>query len=217
MSSIDDQLDAITDAHLLYLEGEGPAPDLTTLAPELRDEALMRVRLLEASWGAVLEAPTEDPIAVRFGFDRAGQTITVNGRRVAQLRKATGMDFQTLLGLVTAAGGDITAANLFRLEQSSASNVDQPTASALVAALHTTMADLGATATDVATDRVGLFLSGPGFTDIIDDWARQFGRPTSEVRTTVTERLLAVQYRAEDVTDEHLIEIVMTILDSLEP
>ena len=217
MSSIDDQLDAIVDAHLLYLEGDGPAPDLTALTPELRDEALVRVRLLEASWGAVLEVPTEDPIAARLGFDRTGQTITLNGRRVAQLRKATGMDFESLLGLVTAAGGDITAANLFRLEQSSAADVDQPTASALVAALHTTMADIEAAATDAATDRVGLFLSGPGFANIIDDWARKFGRPTSEVRTTVTERLLAVQYRAEDIRDEHLIEIVKTILGSLEP
>lgn len=217
MSNIDEQLDAIIDAHLRYLEGDGPAPDLTTLAPELRDEAIARVRLVEASWGAIPDLPTEDPIARRFGFDRAGQTITVNGRRVAQLRKATGMGFDTLLGLVTAAGGDITAANLLRLEQNSSASVAQPTASAIVAALHTTLADIEPTTTSAATDRVRSFLSGPRFVDLIDDWANRHGRPTSEVRTTVTERLLAVQYRAEDVTDEHLIEIVQTILDSLEP
>ncbi len=33
----------------------------------------------------------------------------------------------------------------------------------------------------------------------------------------MTERVLAVQYRADEVTDEHLIEIVQTILNSLEP
>lgn len=217
MNNIDDQLDAIIDAHLRHLEGDGPAPDLVTLAPELRDEAQARIRLLEASWGAVLEVPTEDPVARRFGFDRAGQTITVNGRRVAQLRKGTGMAFDTLLGLVTAAGGDITAAKLFRLEQNSSADVAQPTASAIVAALHTTLADIETTTTSAATDPVRLFLSGRRFADIIDDWAGRFGRPASEVRTIVTERVLAVQYRANDVTDEHLIEIVQTILDSLEP
>jgi hypothetical protein len=217
MSNIDNQLDAIVDAHVRYLEGDGPAPDLSTLAPELRDEALARVQLLEASWGAVLEVPSEDPVARRFGFDRAGQTITVNGRRVAQLRKATGMEFDTLLGLVTAAGGDITAAILFRLEQNSSADVAQPTASAIVAALQTTLADIETTTTSTATDPVRLFLSSPRFAEIIDDWAYRFGRLASEVRITVTKRVLAVQYRAEDVTDEHLTEIVQTILHSLEP
>ena len=216
MSNIDDQLDAIIDAHLRYLEGDGPAPDLAALAAELRAEAHARVRLLEASWGAAVEVAAEDPVARRFGFDRAGQEVTIDGRRVAQLRKAAGMELDALLGRVTAAGGNITAGNLFRLEQNSSATVTQPIASAIVAALHTTLAELE-TAEHPASNPVYLFLSGPRFADIIDDWARRFGGQSSEVRAVVTDKVLAVQYRAEDVSDDHLAEVVQAILDSLVP
>lgn len=216
MSNIDDQLDAIIDDHLRYLEGDGPAPDLTTLAPELRDEAQARVQLLEAFWGASIEVPTEDPVARRFGFDRAGQAITIDGHRVAQLRKAARMDLDALLGLVTAAGGDITPGNLFRLEQNRSATVSQPVGSAIVAALHTTLAELETTADSPASDPMRRFLSGPRFSDIIDDWAGRSGRQVDEVRSLVTGKALAAQYRAEDVTDDHLAEIVQAILANLE-
>ena len=88
MSNIDDQLDPIIDAHLRYLGGEGPAPDLTSLPDDIRQEAQARVALLEASWGTGLEPPADDPVGRRFGFDRVGQEIAVDGRRVAALRKA---------------------------------------------------------------------------------------------------------------------------------
>jgi hypothetical protein len=216
MSNIDDQLGTLIDAHLRYLEGDGPAPDLMAVAPELRDEAHARIRLLEASWGAVVEVPAEDPVARRFGFDRAGQEITIDGRRVAHLRKAAGMDLDALLGRVTVAGGGITAGDLFRLEQNSSATVTQPVASAIVAALHTTLAELD-TADHPSSDPVRQFLSGPRFADIIDDWADRFGRQSSEVRAVVARKVLAVQYRAEDVSDEHLAEVVRAVLDSLEP
>lgn len=216
MSNTDSQLDTIVDAHIRFLEGEGPEPDLTTLAPELRDEAQARLQLLEASWGATIEVPADDPVARRFGFDRAGQTIAIDGRRVAQLRKAAGMDLATLVGLVTSAGGDVTARDLFRLEQSRSASTSQPVASAIVAALHTTLTKLEATANDAARSPMRLFLSGPRFSDIIDDWAGRFGRPSDEVRSLVTGKALAAQYRADDVSDDHLAEIIQAILASLE-
>ena len=216
MSNTDSQLDTIIDAHIRFLEGEGPAPDLTSLAPELRDEALARVQMLEVSWGAIIEVPADDPVASRFGFDRAGQAIAINGRRIAQLRKAAGLDLDVLLGLVTAAGGDISAGSLFRLEQERSATVSQPVASAIVAALRTSLAELEATAGSTASNPMRMFLTGPRFSDIIDDWAGRFGRPSDEVRSLVTDRALATQYRAEDVTDDHLAEIVKAILASLE-
>jgi hypothetical protein len=126
------------------------------------------------------------------------------------------MDLDMLLSLVTAAGGDITPADLFRLEQRSSASVSQPTASAIVAALHATLADIEP-APSTEAGRVDSFLSSLRFADLIDDWANRHGRPTSEVRAAVTRQVLAVQYRADDVTDEHLVEIVQTILDSLDP
>lgn len=217
MSNIDDQLDAIIDAHLRYLEGDGPAPDLTTLAPDLRDEALVRVRLLEASWDSAVELPADDPVARRFGFDRAGEQITIDGRRVAQLRKAAGMDLNALHAMITTAGGDLTVGNLFNLEQNTTATVTQPVASAIVAALHTNLTELEVLADVPATDPVRRFLAGPRFAELIDDWAGQFGRKVDEVRNLVTPKVIAAQYRADDVTEDHLAAIVQTILDDLEP
>jgi hypothetical protein len=126
------------------------------------------------------------------------------------------LDLDGLLGLVTAAGGNITAGSLFRLEQNRSATVPQPVASAIVAALHTTLEQLEA-ADSSATDPVRLFLSGPRFADLIDDWAGRFGGQHDELRALVTSKVLAVQYRAEDISDDHLAEIVQAILDSLEP
>lgn len=217
MRNTEDQLDVIIGVHLRYLEGDGPAPDFTTLAPELRNEAQARVQVLEAAWGASIEVPTEDPVARRFGFDRSGQVIAIDGRRIAQLRKAARMDLNVLLGLITAAGGEISAGNLFRVEQNRAATVSQPVASAIVAALHTTLAEIETTDGGPESDPMRVFLSGPRFSDIIDDWARRFSRQVDEVRSLVAGRALAAQYRAEDVTDDHLAEIVRAILASLEP
>jgi hypothetical protein len=216
MSNIDDQLDPIIDAHLRHLEGDGPAPDLTSLPDDLREEALARVALLEAMWGTQITAPTDDPVARRFGFDRAGETIAVDGRRVAALRKAAGYDLAGLLSRVTSAGGDIVIGALFRLEQNDSTPLPQPTASALVAALGATLAAIEASA-DLDLGAVRAFLDSPAFYDLVDTWAAEHQRARDEVRGVVTERVLAVQYRAEDVTTEHLTTIVQTILDSLEP
>jgi len=217
MSNIDDQLDAIIDAHLRFLEGDGPAPDLTTLTPDLRDEALVRVRLLEASWDSAVELPADDPVARRFGFDRAGEQITIDGRRVAQLRKAAGMDLNALHAMITAAGGDLTVGNLFNLEQNTTATVTQPVASAIVAALHTNLTELEVLADVPGTDPVRQFLAGPRFAQLIDDWAGRFGRTVDEVRNLVTPKVIAAQYRADGVTEDHLAAIVQTILDDLEP
>lgn len=216
MSNIDDQLDPIIDAHLRHLEGDGPAPDLTSLPDDLREEAQARVALLEALWGTQITAPADDPVARRFGFDRPGETIAVDGHRVAALRKAAGYDLAQLLSRVTAGGGDIAIGALFRLEQSDLTPLRQPTASALVAALGTTLAAIEAAA-DIDLGAVRAFLDSPAFYDLVDTWAAEHQRERDEVRAVVEERVLAAQYRAEDVTTEHLTTIVQTILDSLEP
>jgi hypothetical protein len=216
MSNIDDQLEPIIDAHLRHLEGDGPAPDLTSLPDDLRQEVQARVALLEATWGTRLEPPADDAVARRFGFDRAGQDIAVDGRRVAALRKAAGYDLGELLSRVAAAGGEINAGALFRLEQSSSTPLAQPTASALVAALSTTLADIEAAA-DLDLGAVRAFLDSPEFYGIVDSWAAEHRRERDEVRSLVEERVLAVQYRAEDVTVDQLMAIVRAILDALEP
>ncbi len=216
MSNIDDQLEPIIDAYIRHLEGDGPAPDLTSLPDDLRQEAQDRIALLEATWGTRLEPPADDPVSRRFGFDRVGRDIAVDGRRVAALRKAAGYDLGELLSRATAAGGDISAGALFRLEQTASTPLAQPTASALVAALSTTLADIEAT-DDIDLGAVRAFLDGPEVYDLIDGWAAEHRRERDEVRRVVEERVLSAQYRAEDVTVDQLTAIVRTILDSLEP
>lgn len=216
MSNIDDQLDPIIDAHLRHLEGDGSAPDLTALPDDLREEAQARVALLDAMWGAQIIPPDDDPVARRFGFDRAGETIAIDGHRVAALRKTAGLNLAELLARVTAAGGDIVIGALFRLEQSDSTPLNQPTASALVAALDTTLAAIQASAgIDLGAARA--FLDSPAFYDLVDTWAAEHQRERDQVRSVVKERVLALQYRAEDLTTDHLSAIVETILDSLEP
>ncbi len=215
MDNINDPLDALIDAHLHHLEGEAAAPDLADLPADLQAKATARIALLEACWGVSLEPPEEDPVARRFGFDRAGKAITIDGSRVASYRKATGIDLKELLARVETAGGRIAPGALYRLEQSRSTSLDQPTASALVAALKVALADIEA-AGQSGPARIRAFLDGPPFHQLIDDWAGTYGRDRTEVRREVARQVVAAQYRAEDVTDDQLIEMVQAILETLE-
>jgi hypothetical protein len=218
MNNIDDQLDAVTDAYLSHLEGAGPAPSLDDLPAQLRDEARARVQMLDAMWGAHIDDRTlaDDPVARRFGFDRAGEDVFIDGRRVAALRKAVGLDLKELHARVTTAGGDIAPMALFQLEQSTSTPVSQPTASALVAALDTSLNELEA-APSVDFDVIRAFLDGPEFDELIATWVEEHERDPARVRPVVAERMLASQFRAADVTTEHLLDIARAILRSLEP
>ena len=116
MRDIDDQLDAIIDAQLRHLEGDGPAPDLAELTEEVRTEAIARIAVLETLWSQSVEEDS-DPVAQRFGFDRPGETITIDGRKVAAIRKAAGIDLKELFVRMQTAGASINAGALYRVEQ----------------------------------------------------------------------------------------------------
>lgn len=217
MSNIDDELDTIIDAYLNYLEGNGPEPRLDTIPADLRNEAQARLRIVDAMWATHTEdrTLTNDPVAQRFGFDKSGETIFVNGRRVAALRKSAPMDLKELRAKITAAGGDITAMALLNLEQNTSTPVPQPTASALVAALDTTLPEIAARPASDA-DPVQAFLASPAFDELIASWAADHDRDPATVRPIVTNQLQVAQFRAIDVTDEQLLDITRAILHKLE-
>lgn len=217
MSNTDGELDGITDAYLRFLEGGGPRPSLDSLPANLRDEAQARMRIIDAMWGAQVVAPTvaDDPVARRFGFNRAGQQVFIDGRQVAALRKRAGLDLKELLARVTAAGGDIAAMALLQLEQSRSTPVSQPTASALVAALDTLLAGIEA-APDMDYDDIRRFLDGPELGELIARWAAENDDDPLRARSVVAERMLVTQFRAADVTTDHLLDIARAILRSLE-
>jgi transcriptional regulator with XRE-family HTH domain len=218
MSNIDDELDTLIENYLNFLEGEGPAPQLDDLPASVRDEARARIRLVDSMWGAQVDdrSLSEDPVARRYGFERAGQNVSVDGRRVAALRKAAGLDLKALLARVTAAGGDITPMALLQLEQSESAAVSQPTVSALVAALDVSLDEVEARAS-VDLDAVREFLNSPEFDELIQAWTAEHAQDPEGVRPLVVERVLTSQFRASDFTTAHLVDIVRAVLRSLEP
>lgn len=218
MSTIEEQLDALTDAYLAYLDGSGPAPSLDGLSADVRAEAAARLALLDAMWGAgVPRRPLhDDPVARRFGFDRAGDDIEIDGRKVSTVRKAAAIELKDLTTMVNNGGGDTSTFALLQLEQSDAVTVPQPTASALAAALGVGLHDFEA-ASGVDFDAVRTFLDSPAFDELIASWAAEHNRPAAPVRKIVADRMLVSQFRATDVSPEQLLEIARAILRTLEP
>lgn len=179
-------------------------------------EAVTNLRGYLTTAHTEIPSPSEDPVARRFGFHRAGQDITIDGRKIASLRKSAGIDLKDLATRVATGGGTIAPGHLFRLDQGSPVLVSQPTASALVAALNTSFAEIEA-AVDNPSDPTRRFLDSPAFEDIVKNWADEHDRNATEVMPVVADRVLAAQYRADDVTAQQLLAIINSILDNLEP
>jgi transcriptional regulator with XRE-family HTH domain len=218
MSNIEDDLDAVTDAYLTYLEGGGPAPSLEELPVQLRDEARARLQLVDAMWGAEIDGDplADDSVARRFGFDRTGEHVHIDGRRVAARRRAAHLELKELLARVITAGGDIAPMALLQLEQSSSTPVSPSTASALVAALDTSLADIEA-ARSIDFDGIRAFLDSPEFDELIATWAAEHDQDPTRVGSVVAERMLVSQFRAAAVTVDQLLDIARAILRSLDP
>lgn len=216
MSNIDDRIGAIIDAYLAFREGTSDAPTLDGLDPAERAEAAARIELLDTLWGAgAPQEPLDDPVARRFGFDRPRQDITVNGTKIAALRKRQGIVLQGLAEMVNNGGGEVNTRVLLDLEQRPAVPVPQRTASALAAALRVSVADFEAAATgDI--DVVRAFLASPAFNELIASWAAEHHHEPGPVRRDVSERVFAAQFRAADVTAEQLLDIARAILRRLE-
>ncbi len=218
MSTIEEQLDAIIDAYLAYLDGSGPAPSLDELSTGVRAEAAARLALLDAMWGAAVprRPPHDDPVARRFGFDRAGYDIEIDGRKVSALRKAAAIELKDLTTMVNNGGGDTSTFALLQLEQSGAVTLPQRTASALAAALGVDLHDFEAAA-DVDFDAIRTFLDSLDFDELIASWAAEHDRDPEPVRKIVADRIRISQFRAAGVTHEQLLDIARAILRTLDP
>lgn len=66
----DDRLDDIVDAHLQFLRGTGPPPDLSNLHEETRSEVLRLLETVDALADSLPQSPSfdEDPVAIRLGL-----------------------------------------------------------------------------------------------------------------------------------------------------
>jgi hypothetical protein len=66
----DPRMDDVVEAHLRYLRGEGPKPDLSSLSDAERDAVAQMLDLVEAMADSLPPSPPldEDPVAVRLGL-----------------------------------------------------------------------------------------------------------------------------------------------------
>lgn len=212
-----DPIEQLVTEYLLYLDGEGERPELDDIPYAARAEAAARLHLLDGLRAASVEAPpgAADRIARTLGFDRAGGRIAVSGPSLKRARDAKGMTLKDIAAAATAAGTPTRTADLLRVESAPSTPLDQELATVLVAILNTSV---DAVEDDFPEDMTAMrtFLDGPRFEAMIADWSSEHGREVDHTRTTVRDRALATQYRAKDITEDQIVDLIRAILRSLE-
>lgn len=208
-------IEAFITSYVLYLDGEGPRPELDDLDSADRPEAAARVRLLEAARPVAPPEGALDRIARQFGFDRAGARITVSGKKFKAARVRSKLDLKAIAAASTEAGMPIRSNDLLTLETKGEMDFDQELVSVLVAILGTTVEAIESDFT-TEMDAVRAFLASPRFDRLLQEWLAEHTYDPAELRREVSDRVLATQLRAEDVVEAQLVELVRAILRSFE-
>lgn len=212
------EIDDIIEEYLRYLDGHGDRPNLDGLSPEDRAVAAERIELIDALRLPPLPDPEDDPIARALGFDRPNEIFVVNGRTIAARRSEIGLKVSQLVKMITNAGGTITRQALFRLEQDTAAEIDQPLASALAAALEVPISRFEIPhMAGQRPNRIQQIMEMPSAREEIFGWAKLHGRDVVSTRRLVQQRLSATRFRADDELDEpSALELVRAVLAALE-
>lgn len=213
--SDEQRLDDIITAYILFLDGEGPRPDLDRLTPEDRDEAAARIQLLDAAAASQTPAGAVDRLARTFGFDRQGTRITLSGPKFKRARQQRNLELKTIAADAAAAGAAIRTSDLLRLETSDGIPFDQETVTILVAILDTSLEEIESDF-DHDMSQVQAFLNSSAFDAVLEEWLAEHDRDPVEIREQVTDRILAARFRAADVTEEQLLDFVRAILRTFE-
>lgn len=216
-SNQNDPIEQLVTEYLLHLDGEGERPELADIPHAARAEAAARLHLLDGLRAASVEAPpgAADRIARTLGFDRAGGRIAVSGPRLKRARDAKGMTLKAIASAATSAGTPTRTADLLRVESATSTPVDQELVTVLVAILNTSVDAIEDEFADEVT-AMRTFLDGPRFEAMIADWSSERGRDIDQTRTVVRDRALAAQYRAKDITEDQIADLIRAILWSLE-
>jgi hypothetical protein len=191
-----------------------PAPDLSELPANLRDEASARLAMLRSIAGVDLTPPPGafERIAHRFGFDRP-DSVDIDGRRVMNRRQHAGLQLSDFVNQIRQAGASVTTQECLRWKSSPSVTVDRHTATAISAILNLPVAEFEAYSTEV--NEAQRFLASPEFDEMIARWCAEHERDHDATKREVTRQLAAAGYRAGGVTVEHLTEIVQQILEGL--
>lgn len=216
-ASRQDRLTELTHGYLEHLETGAPAPDLSRLPEDERADAEEHLRLVRALWSADnYEVPTleEDPVAIRFGFDRISPTLRVSGLRIREARQAAGLATSALATELAERGHGIDRAELGALERASHRNVPIELASAMAAVLATSVNDLEAPE-PMAGARMGAddFATHPVFLATVTRWADRHHVDARSVASRQRERLLQIRHRgAQEMTAGEWRELLLELL-----
>lgn len=207
--------DTITDlleTYLNHLDGTTPEPDVSTYDHNDQDTLRGYFRLLRDLHRTLTGSATgHNPLYVALGFDRAGQDITIDGKLVGAARKRASLDFAGVLLRMNNAGATWTMQQLLQLERSTATPVAQHDATALVAALRVSLADIESASGP--SNAVATFVQSDVFEAEIIDWATHRRVDVAATRRQVTTELLAANFRGGDHADSaDLLQLLHAIL-----
>lgn len=211
-----DDLADIFEAFLTSLEHGTAAPDLTGLPDDVRIRVARQLELLREGHGVLAEhaALADDPVFFALGFDRAGTEINIDGDKLKRARKQAGIDYAEIVDRTRNAGADLTVKDLFRLERSASTPLPQVDATALVAALRTSLHNLESDASQTSLMR--RFLDSDEFALVVSDWAHAHGMESSRATRRAQSELLAANFRGGrhlDLDDLH--ELLQAVLERM--
>jgi ribosome-binding protein aMBF1 (putative translation factor) len=178
------------DRYLDFLDSEGAEPDAHDLPEAVRAQAFQLLRVLDElePERAELPAPTEDPIARRFGFGRPEPTITLSTAVLKDAVARRGLQMSELAQRLTNAGHLTRSAELLRFTRNPTARVDRDLAARFAALLDTSVEELEAQGS-VAGLSLHDFLALEDAQRIIDAFAREHSFTTTEVDAQVRELL----------------------------
>lgn len=209
--------DTITDlleTYLNHLDGAVPEPDVSNYDHDDQDTLRSYFRLLRDLHQTLTgsAATGHDPVYIALGFNRAGQDITIDGKRVGAARKSAGLDFAAVLLRMNNAGATWTMQQLLQIERSTATPVAQHDATALVAALRVSLSDIESASGP--SNVVATFVQSKVFEAEIIDWATHRRVDVAATRRQVTNELLAANFRGGDHADtDDLLQLLHAILN----
>jgi transcriptional regulator with XRE-family HTH domain len=215
MTAPDDQptrVDEAFGAYLDYLDGAGPEPDISGLDPSERAELERDLAMARALRASTYEPPAldEDPIAIRFGFNRPGTEASLSGPRLRQARMNARLNVEQLAASLTAAGKSMTTADVFQLEQSATSQVTMAFLGMLAAVLDVSVADVeaGGRLADFQA-----FLASDAFDAEIARWASEHHADVQEVRTAAQRELAGASFRNARPSLEQWLAVLRAFLE----
>lgn len=193
--SDDRSLEHLIEAYLEYLDGAGPEPTLTELSGPQRAEAQELLTLIDASWGSHLDMPPleEDPVAIALGFAPQPIPVIIAGPRLKSVRQQNHLDARQLTEAIRALGGDLSIADVVRLERLPAYEIPASTAAVLADALEVNLKEI---ADPSHLDGFVAWLYSKEFEQAVAAWAADEHQDREASTREARQRLLSASRRS---------------------